>query len=144
MLLLAAGCPKQQYLDVESYDEGGFLKLSKTHEWLAGEDSAPLNKKATSKELQDDREREKREKLNFLQYEAVAEERISAAISWGWNWMRYCFLVLSVQASISYSIGLLFSAVACTFSFCASMWTIYLWNHFPGSSERRLKDWNKK
>ncbi|KAK4780487.1 hypothetical protein SAY87_016593 [Trapa incisa] len=86
MLLLAAGCPKQQYLDVESYDEGGFLKLSKTYEWLAGEDSAPLNKKATSK---------------------LKRELVLLSVGVGTGCVN-CLLVLSVQASISYSIGLLF------------------------------------
>jgi len=34
---------------MESDDAGGFLKLSRTQEWLLGDDSAPMNKKARAK-----------------------------------------------------------------------------------------------
>ncbi|XP_009595191.1 uncharacterized protein LOC107811550 isoform X2 [Nicotiana tabacum] len=51
-------------------NEGGFLKLKSTKEWLSGDATAPVNKKRTLKEIQDDRERRKR--LNFLRYEAAA------------------------------------------------------------------------
>ena len=34
---------------MESQDDGGFLKLSKTQEWILGEESAPMNKKAIAK-----------------------------------------------------------------------------------------------
>ncbi|CAN4120195.1 unnamed protein product [Withania somnifera] len=53
-------------------NEGGFLKLKSTKEWLSGDAMAPVNKKRTLKEIQDDRERRKR--LNFLRYEAVRSE----------------------------------------------------------------------
>ncbi|KAK4790455.1 hypothetical protein SAY86_017759 [Trapa natans] len=101
--------PEQQYLDVENYDEGGFLKLSRTREWLVGEDAAPLNKKAIAKELQDDRE--KRKKLNFLQYEALKRELVLLSVGVGTGCAGYCLLVFSVQAAISYSIGVLFSCL---------------------------------
>ncbi|WRX32378.1 hypothetical protein QQP08_026260 [Theobroma cacao] len=53
-----------------SDDDGGFLKLSRTQEWLLGDNSAPMNKKAIAKVSQDDSER--RKKLNLLKYEAAA------------------------------------------------------------------------
>lgn len=34
---------------VENDDDGGFLKLSKTNEWISGDNSAPLNKKVIAK-----------------------------------------------------------------------------------------------
>ncbi|KAM5585156.1 hypothetical protein ABKV19_004516 [Rosa sericea] len=51
-------------------DSGGFLKLSATNEWVLGDRSAPINKKAIAKAMQNDSER--RKKLNLLQYEAGA------------------------------------------------------------------------
>ncbi|RVW86692.1 hypothetical protein CK203_039830 [Vitis vinifera] len=53
----------------ETEYEGGFLKLTRTQEWVLGDNSAPINKKAIAKVLQDDSERRKR--LNLLKYEAV-------------------------------------------------------------------------
>ena len=32
-----------------SDSDGGFLKLSRTYEWVSGENSAPVNKKAIAK-----------------------------------------------------------------------------------------------
>ncbi|KAJ6897203.1 hypothetical protein NC651_023159 [Populus alba x Populus x berolinensis] len=55
---------------MESDNNGGFLKLSRTQEWVLGENAAaPMNKKAIAKALQDDSDRRKR--LNLLEYEAV-------------------------------------------------------------------------
>lgn len=34
---------------MESGDNGGFLKLSRTQEWVLGDISAPINKKAVAK-----------------------------------------------------------------------------------------------
>ncbi|GKC56134.1 hypothetical protein Tco_1083732 [Tanacetum coccineum] len=50
-------------------DQGGFLKLTATNEWLLGENTAPINKKMRAKQQRDDSER--RTRLNLLQYEAV-------------------------------------------------------------------------
>ncbi|KAM1255778.1 hypothetical protein ACFX2G_030574 [Malus domestica] len=54
---------------VTENDAGGFLKLSTTNEWVLGDISAPVNRKARAKALQNDSDR--RRKLNLLQYEAV-------------------------------------------------------------------------
>ncbi|MBA0807184.1 hypothetical protein Gohar_023006, partial [Gossypium harknessii] len=64
-----AGTAEQSQQVIESDDDSGFLKLSRTQEWLLGDNSAPRNKKAIAKVLQDDGER--RKKLNLLKYEAV-------------------------------------------------------------------------
>ncbi|KAH9659703.1 NF-kappa-B inhibitor-like protein [Citrus sinensis] len=62
---------EQAHQVIESDNDDGFLKLSKTREWwLLGDNSAPINKKPSAKALQDDSER--RTKLNFLKYEAAA------------------------------------------------------------------------
>ncbi|BBH05238.1 hypothetical protein Prudu_016573 [Prunus dulcis] len=61
----------QQAEQVAENDAGGFLKLSRTNEWVLGDISAPINKKAIAKALQNDSER--RKKLNLLQYEAQAD-----------------------------------------------------------------------
>lgn len=34
---------------MESDSDGGFLKLSRTYEWVSGDNSAPVNKKAIAK-----------------------------------------------------------------------------------------------
>ncbi|KAL3718352.1 hypothetical protein ACJRO7_003481 [Eucalyptus globulus] len=93
----------------EDDDDGGFLKLSKTNEWILGDNSAPLNKKAIAKALQDDRE--KRRKLNLLQYEALKMELMFLSIGIGTACSGYCLIVLSIQAAISYAVGVLFSCL---------------------------------
>ncbi|PKI73392.1 hypothetical protein CRG98_006330, partial [Punica granatum] len=95
---------QQQNLSLEN--NGGFLKLSRTHKWVVGDDSAPLNKKTVAKALQDDRE--KRKKLNLLQYEALKRELTLLSVGIGTACSGYCLVVLSVQAAISYAIGVLF------------------------------------
>ncbi|XP_044483878.1 uncharacterized protein LOC123209800 isoform X2 [Mangifera indica] len=65
-----ADTPQQAEQVVETGNDDGFLKLSKTREWLLGDNSAPINKKPSAKALRDDRER--RKKLNLLEYEAAA------------------------------------------------------------------------
>ncbi|XP_062082533.1 uncharacterized protein LOC133788903 [Humulus lupulus] len=93
----------------ESGDDGGFLKLTRTQEWVQGDISAPINKKAVAKALQDDRDRRKR--LNLLQYEALKRELFLVSIGIGIACSGYCLVVLSVQAAISYATGCLFSCL---------------------------------
>ncbi|EEF38572.1 uncharacterized protein LOC8263311 [Ricinus communis] len=94
---------------MESQDEGGFLKLTRTQEWISGADSAPMNKKAIAKAMQDDSDR--RKKLNFLKYEALKRELIFLSVGIGTACTGYCLIALSVQAAISYAIGVLFSCL---------------------------------
>ncbi|KAL8498830.1 hypothetical protein ACS0TY_021968 [Phlomoides rotata] len=94
--------PQLQLLDKE--DEGGFLKLKRTSEWLLGEnESAPLNRKITTKEVRDESERRKR--LNFLRYEALKRELLLLTVGIGTACSGYCLLTLSVQAAVSYATG---------------------------------------
>ncbi|KAK6163559.1 hypothetical protein DH2020_000423 [Rehmannia glutinosa] len=91
-------------------NEGGFLKLKRTSEWLLGDnDSAPMNKKMVSKEVQDYSQRRKR--LNFLQYEAAEKELLLLTVSIGTACSGYCLIALSVQAAVSYATGVLFSCL---------------------------------
>lgn len=90
-------------------NEGGFLKLTKTNEWLSGGDIAPVNRKPTTKELRDDRERRKR--LNLLKYEALKRELFLLTVSIGTACSGYCLVTLSVQAAVSYATGVLFSCL---------------------------------
>lgn len=83
--------------------DAGFLKLATTQEWLMGETSAPINRKPTNKELQDDRERRRR--LNFLQYEALKRELLFMTLGVGAACTGYCLLVFSIQAAVSYATG---------------------------------------
>ncbi|XP_057458961.1 uncharacterized protein LOC130749600 isoform X2 [Lotus japonicus] len=85
----------------------GFLKLSTTQEWVLGDESAPRNKRMTAKMLQDSSER--RKKLNILQYESLKRELLLVSVAVGLACSGYCLLVFSVQAAISYAIGVLFS-----------------------------------
>ncbi|XVE79203.1 hypothetical protein DITRI_Ditri14bG0038900 [Diplodiscus trichospermus] len=89
-----------------SDDDSGFLKLSKAQEWLLGDDSAPSNKKAIAKVLQDDSER--RKKLNLLKYEALKRELMLLSVGIGTACSGYCLIVLSVQAAVSYAVGVVF------------------------------------
>ncbi|TXG73565.1 hypothetical protein EZV62_002144 [Acer yangbiense] len=106
-----ADTPQQSDQDVGSDNDDGFLKLSRTREWLLGDNSAPINKKPTAKAVQDDRER--RKKLNLLEYEAVTPKLkrelmlLSAGI--GTACSGYCLIAFSLQAAVSYAVGVLFS-----------------------------------
>ncbi|KAI4334205.1 hypothetical protein L6164_018923 [Bauhinia variegata] len=93
----------------ENNDDDGFLKLSKTQEWLLGDDSAPINKKVTTKVLEDGRER--RKKLNILKYESLKSELMLLSVGIGMACSGYCLITLSVQAAVSYGIGVLFSCL---------------------------------
>ncbi|KAL8057862.1 hypothetical protein ABFS82_04G211100 [Erythranthe guttata] len=98
----------QQLLDEE--EEGGFLKLKITSEWLLGEDStAPMNKKMAAKIARDDSERRKR--LNFLRYEALKRELLLLTVAIGTACSGYCLVALSVQAAVSYATGVSFSCL---------------------------------
>ncbi|GFP92272.1 nicalin [Phtheirospermum japonicum] len=95
---------------LEEENEGGFLKLKKTSEWLLGDDnSVPMNKKMALKEIRDDSERRKR--LNFLKYEALKRELLLLTVGIGTACSGYCLVTLSVQAAVSYATGVLFSCL---------------------------------
>ncbi|KAF9676348.1 hypothetical protein SADUNF_Sadunf09G0129300 [Salix dunnii] len=99
--------PQESEQDMESDNNGGFLKLSRTQEWVLGENAAaPMNKKAIAKALQDDSDRRKR--LNLLEYEALKRELALLSVGIGAACTGYCLVVLSVQAAVSYAIGVLF------------------------------------
>ncbi|XP_052186802.1 uncharacterized protein LOC127797718 isoform X2 [Diospyros lotus] len=89
--------------------EGGYLKLTRTHDWVAGDNSAPVNKKMFSKELQNDSDR--RKTLNLLRYEALKREMLLLTVGIGTFCSGYCFLALSAQAAMSYGTGVLFSCI---------------------------------
>lgn len=88
---------------------GGFLKLTSTREWIDGNDSPPVNKKMTAKELQDDRD--KRKMLNLLKYEALKRELLLLTVGIGTACSGYCLVALSIQAALSYGVGVLFSCL---------------------------------
>ncbi|XVF05124.1 hypothetical protein REPUB_Repub05bG0144700 [Reevesia pubescens] len=104
-----ADITQQEVQVIGSDDDSGFLKLSRTREWLLGDNSAPMNKKAIAKVLQDDSER--RKKLNLLQYEALKRELTLLSVGIGTACSGYCLIVLSVQAAVSYAVGVLFSCL---------------------------------
>ncbi|XP_021735374.1 uncharacterized protein LOC110702043 [Chenopodium quinoa] len=87
--------------------DAGFLKLTTTQEWLMGETSAPINRKPTNKEIQDDRE--KRRRLNFLNYEALKRELQFMTLGIGAACTGYCLFIFSIQAAVSYASGVGFS-----------------------------------
>ncbi|ONK67445.1 uncharacterized protein A4U43_C05F110 [Asparagus officinalis] len=95
--------------DKESTD-GGFLKLTKTNEWVSGDSViAPVNKKLTAKDWQNDSE--KRKKLNFLRYDAIKRELLFLTIGIGTGCCAYCLIVFSMEAAVSYAAGVLFSCL---------------------------------
>ncbi|KZV30547.1 hypothetical protein F511_05697 [Dorcoceras hygrometricum] len=94
----------------EENENGGFLKLKQNSEWLLGDsNSVPLNKKTVYKEVLDVSERRKR--LNFLRYEALKRELLLLTVGIGTACTGYCLVALSVQAGISYAVGVVFSCL---------------------------------
>ncbi|PRQ32338.1 hypothetical protein RchiOBHm_Chr5g0045261 [Rosa chinensis] len=100
---------QQQAQEQAVNDAGGFLKLSATNEWVLGDRSAPINKKAIAKAMQNDSER--RKKLNLLQYEAIQRELMLLSIGIGTACTGYCLITLSFQGAVSYATGVLFSCL---------------------------------
>ncbi|KAL6976450.1 hypothetical protein U1Q18_025238, partial [Sarracenia purpurea var. burkii] len=94
---------------LEDENEGGFLKLTRTREWVAGDNSAPVNKKMIPKHLQNDSVR--RKMLNLLRYEALKRELMLLTVSIGTVCSGYCLVALSVQAAMSYAAGVIFSCL---------------------------------
>ncbi|XP_042483504.1 uncharacterized protein LOC122063878 [Macadamia integrifolia] len=101
--------PQQLEEVIEKENDGGFLKLKKTQEWVLGDNIAPINKKTNTKELQNNSERRKR--LNFLKYEALKKELMLLNTAIGAACSGYCLVAFSVQAAISYASGVLFSSL---------------------------------
>lgn len=93
--------------DDESID--GFLKLTKTREWVAGHNVAPANKRLATKDLQNDSE--KRKKFNLLKYGAIKRELLLLTVGIGSGCCIYCLVLLSVQAAFSYATGVFFSCL---------------------------------
>nr|KJB55593.1 hypothetical protein B456_009G084000 [Gossypium raimondii] len=85
-----AGTAEQSQQVIESDDDSGFLKLSRTQEWLLGDNSAPRNKKAIAK---------------------LKRELTLLSVGIGTACSGYCLIVLSFQAAVSYAIGVLFSCL---------------------------------
>ncbi|OIW08481.1 hypothetical protein TanjilG_03157 [Lupinus angustifolius] len=94
---------------IETNSDGGFLKLTSTQEWVLGDSSAPINKKMTAKMLQDNSAR--RKKLNMLQYESLKREILLLSVGIGVACSGYCLIAFSIQAAISYAVGVLFSCL---------------------------------
>ncbi|KAG7947512.1 hypothetical protein I3843_14G098500 [Carya illinoinensis] len=101
--------PRQAEQVIETDNDGGFLKLSSTLEWVSGDNSVPENKKAIAKVSRDDSER--RRILNLLEYEAIKREMMFLSVGIGTVCTGYCMIALSVQAAISYATGALFSCL---------------------------------
>ncbi|KAH9699591.1 NF-kappa-B inhibitor-like protein [Citrus sinensis] len=78
---------EQAHQVIESDNDDGFLKLLKTHEWLLGDNSAPINKKPSAK---------------------LKRELMLLSVGIGTAWSGYCLITLSVQAAFSYVVGVLF------------------------------------
>ncbi|TYI80422.1 hypothetical protein E1A91_D05G086300v1 [Gossypium mustelinum] len=85
-----AGTAEQSQQVIESDDDSGFLKLSRTQEWLLGDNSAPRNKKAIA---------------------TLKRELTLLSLGIGTACSGYCLIVLSFQAAVSYAIGVLFSCL---------------------------------
>ncbi|CAN1797083.1 hypothetical protein LINPERHAP1_LOCUS21137 [Linum perenne] len=100
---------QEQEQVTEDDQEDGFLKLATTQQWILGASDAPRNKKAIAKALQDDRER--RKKLSFLKYEALKRELMFLSFGIGTACCGYCLVILSLQAAMSYAVGVLFSCL---------------------------------
>ncbi|XP_062173228.1 uncharacterized protein LOC133878663 isoform X2 [Alnus glutinosa] len=100
-----------QVLGLGGDNDGGFLKLARTNEWVSGDSSAPVNKKAIAKALRDDSER--RKKLNLLQYEAIKREMMLLSVGIGTACSGYCLIAFSLQTAISYACSCLYLQLLC-------------------------------
>lgn len=96
-----------EMLENESWS--GYLKLTRTREWISGDNVAPANKKFVLQDWQNDREQWK--KLNLLKYEALKKELLLLTTGIGAVCSVYCLVILSVEAAISYASGVLFSCL---------------------------------
>ncbi|KAK7272240.1 hypothetical protein RJT34_28718 [Clitoria ternatea] len=72
----------------------------------SSDESAPINKKMNAKMLQDSSAR--RKKLNILRYESLKKEILLVSVGIGLACSGYCLITLSMQAAISYAIGVFF------------------------------------
>ncbi|XP_077230579.1 NF-kappa-B inhibitor-like protein [Tasmannia lanceolata] len=99
----------QKFVVVEDENAGGFLKLTKTHEWVSGGNIAPINKRSVAKNWEDDSE--KRKRLSLLNYDALKREFLLLTIGIGAACTAYCWVTLSVQAAVSYAAGVLLSCL---------------------------------
>ncbi|GFZ13099.1 hypothetical protein Acr_23g0014840 [Actinidia rufa] len=82
-----ADVTQQSKETTEDENEAGFLKLTRTREWVAGENSAPVNKKMIAK---------------------IKREMMLLTMGIGTLCSGYCLVVFSVQAAVSYATGVLF------------------------------------
>ncbi|KAK9175495.1 hypothetical protein WN944_027502 [Citrus x changshan-huyou] len=105
---------EQAHQVIESDNDDGFLKLLKTHEWLLGDNSAPINKKPSAKALQDDSERRKRLNLYEANIEFAScysnvpvmfdlhalhavEEGTDALVGWDWNCLEWVLFDIALS-----------------------------------------------
>lgn len=101
--------PQQRPEVMESDDESGLLKLAKAYEWVLGDETAPINKKAGVKEWQNDSDQRKR--LNILRYDAIKREMMLLNIGIGTVCSAFCLLAFSIQVAVSYAVGVLLSCI---------------------------------
>ncbi|KAG9456769.1 hypothetical protein H6P81_001277 [Aristolochia fimbriata] len=90
----------------EDESSGGYLKLTQAHKWISGDNIASYNRKYNIKKWQNDSEKQKRQ--NLLKYDVLKRELLLLTIGIGVACSGYCLLTLSVQASISYALGVVF------------------------------------
>lgn len=108
---------EEQVIQIDTLDtegdelegNGGFLKLTKTMEWISSENIAPINNKLMTKKWKD--EGEKRKKVNILKYDALKGELLLVTIGIGGACGVYCLISLSTEAAISYAVGVLLSCL---------------------------------
>ncbi|KAF6147774.1 hypothetical protein GIB67_006747 [Kingdonia uniflora] len=93
-------CPNPQQsqavMEIENLD--GFLKLTKTIDWITGDETAPINNKVAVKGGD-------AELLTVFQ---IKKEMMLLTIGIGTVCSGYCLVALSLQASISYAAGVIF------------------------------------
>ncbi|KAF9591836.1 hypothetical protein IFM89_008486 [Coptis chinensis] len=118
--------PQELQEVMENENESGFLKLTKAYKWILGDNSAPINNKAVVKEWKNDSDQRKR--LSLLNYDAseyalksissiifqphllvfvLKREMMLLTIGVGTVCSGFCLIVLSVQVTISYAVGVL-------------------------------------
>ncbi|KAF9587676.1 hypothetical protein IFM89_004508 [Coptis chinensis] len=102
---ILAETPQEFQELMEKENESGLLKLTKAYKWILGGNIAPINDKAVVKEWWNDSDQRKR--LSLLNYDALKREMMLLTIGVGTVCTGFCLIVLSVQVTISYAVGVL-------------------------------------
>ncbi|KAF8731198.1 hypothetical protein HU200_016522 [Digitaria exilis] len=104
-----SGSDVAQDEDAQEFEDEGVLRLAATIDWVSGDSSAPVRKRLSPKDRQN--ESDKRKELNLLKYEALKDELLLLTTGIGAACSLYCLVVFSLETAVSYAFGVGFSCL---------------------------------